>query len=217
MNGTEVIKQDPENLKGQVPKIEEPRIDVDNIIFVVNPRQDYGDAEEMINSIIEYGVQQSIKIKTVRPDGKAELVFGHRRVKFCKKAVERLTKLGNKARADEIRKISYNTFIGDTEDEYIVKLIENDKNKSLNPVEEGKAYTKFMKEHKKSIDFLSKKISKDKIYIEKRLEIIKLPDFIKEALIKNKIRLGHALALARLSNEKDMKQKLYWFKKTWSL
>lgn len=208
MNGTDAVKQDSENLKGKIQKTGDPVIDVDDIVFVENPRQDYGDAEEMINSIIEHGVQQSIKIKPIRDDRKAELVFGHRRVKFCKKAVERLTKAGNKKRADEIRKIPYNTFTGNAEDEYIVKLIENDKNKSLNPVEEGNAYTKFMNEHKKSMDYLSKKISKDKLYIQKRLEVIKLPDFIKEALIKNRIRIGHALALARLSNEKEMKEKL---------
>jgi ParB/RepB/Spo0J family partition protein len=207
MSDTEAVSPQTDDLKGTI--CTEPTIDVDDVVIVENPREDYGDAEEMISSIIEHhGVQQAIKIRPARKDGKAELVFGHRRVKFCKEAVQRLIKIGNAKLADEIRKIPYTTFYGDKEHEYVLKIIENDKNKHLNPVEEGKAYQKYMASFKKSIDNLTQMISKDKMYIQKRLEILKLPDFAQDALIKNKIRLGHALALARLSNEKEIKQKL---------
>lgn len=163
-------------------------IEINNIVVKNNPRKDFGDIDELTASIKEKGVLEPILLKDLG-DGKAELIAGERRLRSAKAA-------GHKT-------IKYVFYEGDDTEIEEVKLIENMHRKDLNPIEEGIAFKNYIKTTKKSIDYLSQKISKPKLYIERRIELLKLPDEVHKALAQGKILIGHAMILSRMDKDKD--------------
>jgi len=153
--------------------------DINEIKVKDNIRKDVGDLTELMDSIREKGILSPILINS-----KGEIIFGHRRFEAAKK-------LGLLKIPVEIR---------DLKDDEIVEaqLVENIQRKDLNIVEEAQALQDYLTKSKKNIEFLSKRLGKSKIYVEKRLKINGLPKEIKEKLIEGKLVFGHALLLARL-------------------
>lgn len=168
-------------------------IPIENIIVKSNPRTDFGDIDELTASVREKGVLEPVLVKELE-DNKYELIAGERRY--------RASKAAGKAT------IPAALYSGDANDIEEVKLIENMHRKDLNPVEEGIAFKKYMDETKASIERLAQKISKPKLYIERRLALLDLADEVKAALSGGKILLGHALTLARLNTASQQKKML---------
>ncbi len=158
-------------------------IKIDNIKKKENIREDYGDLTELTASIAARGVRQPILINS-----KNEIIDGYRRVIAAKAAgLEMIPYVyaDNSIPTDE------------TTEQMIAGIFQ----KNLNPVEEGKCFKNYMENEKFTAEQVAKRIGKRVNYVEKRLEIAKLPVKVQAALIKNKIQMGHALLLARLSRK----------------
>lgn len=168
-------------------------IAVDRINVNSNPRTDFGNIDELAASVGEKGIIEPLVVKKV-DDENYELIAGERRLRAAK--------------AVGLEKVPVSIREGDSADIEEVKLIENIHRKDFNPVEEGKAFQKYMKAAKASVDTLADKIAKPKLYIQKRLELLKLPEDIQKSISERKISMGHGLVIARLKTVKEQKKLL---------
>ncbi len=160
-------------------------IQIEKIKIGENVRKDYGDLTELIASIKEHGVRKPIELTTSNL-----LVDGYRRLKAAKAA--------------GLNEVPFFYWDGKT-DVKTCQMLAGIFQKNLNPVEEGKAYRNYMDKGKIGVETLAKRISKQVVYVNKRLLLVNLSKEIQEALIKKKILIGHALLLAKLTKQDSLK------------
>ncbi|TDT50490.1 ParB/RepB/Spo0J family partition protein [Fonticella tunisiensis] len=147
---------------------------------------------ELSESIREFGVLQPISIRRY-DDTFYELVAGERRLRASQLAG--LT---------EIPAIIVD--ISDVESA-VLALIENLQREDLNYIEEAEGYLNLMKDHGITQEELARRIGKKQSTIANKLRILKLPESIKERLIKENLTERHARALLKLSDE-DIQHKI---------
>ncbi len=157
-------------------------IGIEKIVVKSNPRTDFGDLTEMAASVQQKGIIEPLVVKKVN-DNKFELIAGERRLRAAK--------------AVGLESVPVSVYSGDESDIEEIKVIENIQRKDLNPFEEGVAFKRLMDESKMSVETLSEKVSKPKIYVERRLAILGLCDQAKKSVFDGKLLLGHALLISR--------------------
>jgi len=160
-------------------------IKMSKVIVKENVRHDYGDLTELAVSIKENGIRKPLELNSLN-----ELVDGFRRFKAAKAA--------------GLEEVPY-FYNGNTIDNMTEQIISGIFSKNLNAVEEGKAFKKYMDKEKINVEVMAKKISKPVIYVEKRLLVANLPKEAQEALIENKILIGHAVILSKFTKEDSIK------------
>ncbi len=158
------------------------------------PRKDFD--EEAINelavSIQEKGIIQPI---VVRKNMNAyEIIAGERRWRAAQRVG--LTKIP--------------VIIKDVSDREVLELalVENLQREDLNPIEEATAYGQLIEDFGLTHEEISKKIGKERSTITNQLRLLKLPEEVREALIKGEITAGHARALLGLESPNKMKEVL---------
>ena len=163
-------------------------IEIKKVVVKDNIRIDYGDLSDLTASIKQFGVRRPIEI-----DNKGELIDGHRRIKAAQKAG--LINIPYFVNEEEVEKRT---------EQIIIAL----HTKSLDPVEQGRAFKRFLKDNNEGINTtaeLAKRISKPVEFIDKRLLIVNLPEEARKALVNKKISVGHALLLAKFPKEDGLK------------
>lgn len=173
-------------------------------LIIPNPYQPRSDfdpksLEELKNSILQNGLIQPVTVR--RTDfNKYELVSGERRLRACKD-------LGYRDIPAYIIKVE------SKEAMLALALIENIQREKLNPIEIAYAYKRLIEECNLSQEQVSEKVGKDRTTITNTLRLLKLPNPIKESLIKDEISAGHARALINLYDDKLQLQILQKIKK----
>jgi ParB family transcriptional regulator, chromosome partitioning protein len=140
-------------------------------------RSELGDLSELCASIRVHGLLQPI---LVRPrNSKFEIICGHRRFEACRKLMKRHVECIVREMSDI--------------DAYELSIIENVQRHTLSPIEEAKAYRKYV------VDFgwggivdLAKKIGKSQEYVSHRMSLLNLPLDILEKVSNNTISLSQA-------------------------
>lgn len=118
-----------------------------------------------------------------------EVVAGNRRLEACKR-------LG-------WRKIPCHIIELSDKEAYEVSLIENVQHKSLNPIEEAKAFRKYVIDHGwGSISELAKRIGKHHSYVSRRMRLLDLPPEIQEQIVHRRTTPSTALELLPLDSDK---------------
>jgi len=168
-------------------------IAIERINVHSNPRSDFGNIDELAASVREKGIIEPLVVKKL-DDESYELIAGERRLRAAK--------------AVGLESVPVSIREGDDTDIEEVKLIENIHRKDFNPIEEGKAFSSYIVSTKASIETLSDKIAKTKLYIEKRLTLLKLPEDIQKSITDGKISMGHGLVIARLNTKTEQKKLL---------
>ena len=126
---------------------------------------------ELVESIREKGVLQPITVKSI-DKGYFELIAGERRL-----------------RAAQILKLetipAYIIKVESDAEKLELALIENIQRSDLNTIEEAEAY--YILKHKYNLthEQIAKRVGKSRTEITRTLELIKLPENIKSALIEN--------------------------------
>ncbi len=153
-------------------------------------RQKMANEEDTLlsNSIREHGLLQPI---LVRPHTHGfEVVAGHRRFQACRSLRWRFISC-------KIRDMS-------DKQAYEIQLTENMQRRSMDPVEEAEAFRRYV------IDFgwggvteLAKKIGKSEEYVSHRLQLLKLPDDIKEKIISTRLNVSQAMELTTIPPDKQ--------------
>ena len=154
-------------------------------------RENFNDLEELIQSIKEQGLLNPL---IVRPkDGLFEIIAGHRRFEACKR-------LG-------WTRIPCKIVEADDKQAYEISLVENVQRQTLNPIEEAKAYKKYVEEHGwGSISELGKKIGKSQEYVSRRLALLNLPEDVKEKIMRRRINPSIAQELTTIESKETITQ-----------
>jgi ParB family transcriptional regulator, chromosome partitioning protein len=141
------------------------------------------DDDALISSIKEHGLLQPILIRPITHG--FEIVAGHRRFHACKSLRWRHIPC-------KIREMS-------DKQAYEIQLTENIQRKTMEPIEEAEAFRRYV------IDFgwggvseLAKKIGMSEVYVSHRIQLLKLPDDIKEQIFNNRLNVSQALELTNL-------------------
>jgi ParB family transcriptional regulator, chromosome partitioning protein len=146
------------------------------------------DDDMLINSIREHGLLQPILIRPLSHG--FEIVAGHRRFKACRSLRWRFV-------ACKIREMS-------DKQSYEIQLTENIQRKSMDPIEEAEAFRRYV------VDFgwggvseLARKLGKSEEYVSHRMQLLKLPEEIRQQVIIDRINVSRALELSTIPSEKQ--------------
>lgn len=142
----------------------------------------------LITSIREHGLLQPILIRPLSHG--FEIVAGHRRFHACRSLRWRFIPCKIRELADK--------------EAYEIQLTENMQRKSMDPIEEAEAFRRYV------IDFgwggvteLAAKIGKSEEYVSHRIQLLKLPEEVKQHLIENRLNVSSALELTSIPSEKQ--------------
>ena len=136
------------------------------------------------SSIRQHGLLQPIVIRPL--DHGFEVVAGHRRFSACKSMRWRFIPC-------RIRDLS-------DKQAYEIQLTENIQRKSMDPIEEAEAYQKYVNEYGwGGVSYLGKKIGKSEEYVSHRMQLLKLPDNVREKLVHNDLSVSQALELTNVA------------------
>jgi ParB family transcriptional regulator, chromosome partitioning protein len=134
--------------------------------------------EQLAESIKKIGLLQPIVVRT-NSLGSFEVVAGSRRFNACKK-------LGR-------RKISCHLVELDDKSAFEVSIIENIQRQTLNPIEEGMAFRKYVNKFGwGGVSELAQKLSKSPGYVCRRMKLVELPKDVIELISKSEISVSIA-------------------------
>ena len=144
--------------------------------------------ELLASSIREHGLLQPILIRPLNHG--FEIVAGHRRYQACRSLHWRFMSC-------KIREMS-------DRQAYEIQLTENIQRKSMDPIEEAEAFKKYV------VDFgwgavseLAKKIGKSEEYVSHRLQLLKLPEDVRQQIALNRLNVSQAIELTNLDSTKQ--------------
>jgi len=143
--------------------------------------------DELKKSILTNGLIQPITVRRT-PDHKYQLISGERRLQACRE-------IGFK----EIP--AYIIDVASDELMLALALIENIQREKLNAIEVGTAYKRLMDECHLTQEQIAERVGKDRTTVANTIRLLKLPQKIQDALVKDKITSGHARALINLDSE----------------
>jgi len=157
------------------------------------PRQEIGDSElqELMQSIKEKGIVQPIIVRRIDTD-EYEIVAGGRRFQAAKS-------LGLNEIPTIIKEL-------DDRDTLIFAIVENLQRKDLNPIEEADAFARLMSEFKFTLDDVAKFLGKDKTTVANTLRLLRLPQSIKDALMKGIISRSQARTILAVDKAEEQER-----------
>jgi ParB family chromosome partitioning protein len=143
---------------------------------------------ELAQSIKEHGVFQPIILKKVKQG--YIIVSGERRFRAASKVG--LTTIPSIIRQYEESKVAE------------IALAENLQRENLTPIEEAEAYKVVMNNLKLTQAELAVKIGKSRSHVTNTLGLLNLPNEVQQMLLTNQISMGHARALSKLEDIKQI-------------
>lgn len=142
--------------------------------------------EELARTINTHGIIQPIVLRPIDNDG-YEIIAGERRFRAMKK-------LGWTEVPAIVREMS-------DKETASVALIENLQREELTAIEEAMAYEKLLQLHSLTQEALAQRLGKGQSTIANKLRLLKLPEKIRESILKREITERHARALIPLKEE----------------
>jgi ParB family chromosome partitioning protein len=160
-------------------------IDLSQIKLSTRPlRAEAGDVRLLAESIGRNGLLQPIVVRVI--DNYFEIVAGNRRFLACKHL--------------SLRKITCHIIDLSDKGAYELSLIENIQRRSMNPIEEGQAYIRYIEDYGwGGVSELAKVIGKSQEYVSKRIKLLELPEELQNEIIRHRIKtsIGEELAYVR--------------------
>ena len=144
--------------------------------------------EELSASLKTQGVLQPVVVRRI-PIG-YELVAGERRWRAAQRAG--LTEI-----PAIVKEVS-------ATDSMVLALIENLQREDLNPIEAAQAFRRLMAEFGLTQEDVASRVGKDRSTIANTLRVLDLPDELQQAVLDDRLSLGHAKALLGLASEAQL-------------
>lgn len=167
------------------------KIPIDNIIpNRYQPRTVFDDEkiEELARTIHTHGVIQPIVIRPISDDSnKYEIIAGERRYRAMK--LLQWTDVPAIVR-----------HLNDRETASIA-LIENLQREELTAIEEALAYQQLLELHSLTQEALAQRLGKGQSTVANKLRLLKLPQFVQDAILNREISERHARALIAIKDE----------------
>lgn len=155
------------------------------------PRKTFNEKtlEELAESIKEHGIIEPVILKkTIKG---YELVAGERRTKAARLAgLETIPAIIRDFNDQEMMEIA---------------LLENIQREDLNPIEEASAYQKIIELGGFTQEEFAKKFGKSRSHVTNMLGLLNLPEDVKHYVEEQKISMGHARALSKISDDEKIK------------
>jgi ParB family chromosome partitioning protein len=140
--------------------------------------------KELAASIQRHGLLQPLLVRPI--EDRLELVAGHRRLMACKSLKWRCVPCIIKDLSDK--------------EAFEVQLVENIQRQTLDPIEEAEAFHKYVIEYGwGGVSELARSIGKSEEYVSHRIQLLRLPDSIKEEVSRRRLNVSHALELVNLN------------------
>jgi ParB family transcriptional regulator, chromosome partitioning protein len=159
-------------------------------------RENMESIPQLAVSIAEKGLMQPIVVRSKGDDSYFEIIAGNRRFEACKM-------LGWSKVMCHIMEVD------DDKEAYEVSLIENLQQKSMNPIEEAKAFKKYVETFGWGGESdLSRRIGKSQEYISRRIRLLSLPEEMQNEIMRQRISVGLAQELFGL-DDFEFAQDLY--------
>ena len=149
--------------------------------------------EELARTIHTHGVIQPIVIRSIGTES-YEIIAGERRYRAMKK-------LGWSEVPAIIREL-------DDKETASIALIENLQREELTAIEEAYAYEKLLELHGLTQEALAQRLGKGQSTVANKLRLLKLPEAIKDAILRKEISERHARALIPIKDS-ELQQKLH--------
>ena len=144
--------------------------------------------DTLISSIREHGLLQPILIRPLAHG--FEIVAGHRRFQACRSLRWRFVPCNLREMSDK--------------QAYELQLTENIQRKSMDPIEEAEAFRRYV------IDFgwggvseLAKKLGMSEEYVSHRIQLLRLPDDIRQEILKERLNVSRAIELSNIPSERQ--------------
>lgn len=147
--------------------------------------------QELADSVKAHGILVPLIVRAVDvedPEGNAfEIVAGHRRFHAAQLAgLDEVPCIVRDLDEDQARELG---------------MVDNVQREDLQPMEEAEAYGKLLAEPSATVESVAAVIGKSPSYVGQRAQLLKAIVPVREALAAGAIEVGHALQLARLSEE----------------
>ncbi|MCD7826313.1 MAG: ParB/RepB/Spo0J family partition protein [Clostridiaceae bacterium] len=166
------------------------KIDINKIEPNSNqPRKNFNEDSllELAESIKQHGLIEPLIVQKEK-EGFYKIIAGERRWRAAKiAALKEVPVIVKDYTAQEVMEIA---------------LIENIQREDLNPIEEAEAYQRLIGEYKLKQDEVAERVSKSRVAITNSLRLLKLDEKVREMLIEDKIKSGHARALLSIEDKK---------------
>lgn len=146
------------------------------------PRKNFNEdaLQELADSIKQHGLIEPLIVQEGKK-GFYQIIAGERRWRAAKIAgLKKIPIIVKKYTEQEVMEIA---------------LIENLQREDLNPIEEAEAYQKLIEEYQLKQDEVADKVSKSRVAITNALRLLKLDQRVRQMVIEEKIKSGHARAL----------------------
>lgn len=142
--------------------------------------------EELATSIKQHGLLQPIVVRPIRH--RYEVIAGNRRLVAVKL-------LG-------MRKICCHIVELSDKEAFEVAIVENVQHKTMHPIEEAEAFNHYVKSFGwGGISELAGRISKSQEFVTKRIQLLRLPEKVREEIIRQRITPSVALEMLPLEKE----------------
>lgn len=145
--------------------------------------------DELSKSIAARGVLQPILVRPVA-DGGFEIVAGERRWRAAQRA--------------QLHTIP--AIVRDIDDASTAELalIENIQREDLNAIEEADGYRKLIDHFGHTQDDVGRIVHKSRSHVANMLRLLDLPEFVRDALVRGEISMGHARAVAASDDPEEL-------------
>lgn len=134
-------------------------------------RDQPGTTAELLLSVAQRGLVQPIVVRPVEQGNYFEVVAGNRRLHACKMV--------------GLKKIPCCIMELDDREAFETSIVENLQRKTLNPMEEAKAFSKYVSEFGYGSETeLARKLAKSTTYVSRRIALLKLPKRVQDGLLR---------------------------------
>ena len=185
------VKSEVEVIENSLASEEVVKIPIDKIIpNRYQPRTVFDDEkiEELARTIHTHGVIQPIVIRPMSDDSdKYEIIAGERRYRAMKSL--QWTEVPAIVRQLNDRETAS------------IALIENLQREELSAIEEALAYQQLLGLHSLTQEALAQRLGKGQSTVANKLRLLKLPQFVQDAILNREISERHARALIAIKDE----------------
>ena len=172
-------------------------LSVDPRVIIVtdgfNVRQDMGDLEALMTSLIEVGQQVPLKVAKIRGEEKYRLIDGHRRMAAINLAL---------SRGLSFPYVLVTTFTGNEEDEVFSMIVTGTGQKQLTEIEQAEGIKRLV-QFGYSVEEIAKKIGKSIPHVYSLTHIANLPKKVKDKIHEGSISATTVLTISKNVSSTD--------------